>query len=196
MSAFIFLQAAGSAVQQIAKQHGRDWTKWEAVGILAEAGALVLILIADTIGLFLLIDERKLQREARREERDERRQQRIARQRAEVTCGGVTEILRNMDEASLCRTLHSGQFRHPGFAFESGLYAQLPEYLRLKCEPFMNEVTRAITPEQNRVARRLLVYRFPYPDFDVIFDDICRLNFGNTLLAWDENGTPMRLPRD
>jgi hypothetical protein len=196
MTAGLFLQAAGNAVQQAATQQGRDWTKWEAVGSLVEAGALILILLADSVGLFLSIGERREQREARAEEREERRQHRIGWQRAEVTCGGVTEILRNMDEENLCKTLHAGQFRHAGFAFETGLHGLLPEYLRLKCEPFIKEITRAITPEQNKIARRLLVYRFPYPDFDAIYADIWRLNFGNTLLVWDENGKPIKVPRD
>jgi hypothetical protein len=91
----------------------------------------------DLWGLWYLIEERKEQREARREEREERRQTAIARQRSEVTCAGVTQILRALDEEQMCLHLWAGQFRHAGFAFESGLYAQLPEYLRKKSEPFV-----------------------------------------------------------
>ena len=126
----------------------------------------------------------------------ERRHAEIARQRGDVTCGGVTQILRNMTEEDFCRHLWAGNFRHAGFAFEKGLYAQLPEYLRRKCDPFMNEIERRITIEQNQIARELLVFRFPYPNYDAILDDVNRLNFGNVHIVWDENGKPMKVSRE
>lgn len=168
----------------------------ETLGVLIEAGALVIICGLDFAGLCYLIEERREQRQARQEEREERRQAEMARQRADVTCGGVTSILRTLSEEDLCTHLWAGQFRHAGFAFESSLYAQLPEYLRKKSDAFMDEITRAITSEQNKISRRLLVFRFPYPNFNVVLDDVCRLNFGNTYLVWDDNGKPMNVPRN
>jgi hypothetical protein len=106
-----------------------------------------------------------------------------------------------LDEEQMCLHLWAGQFRHAGFAFESGLYAQLPEYLRKKSEPLVETpeavaAAKAVAPEYHKVARFLLVFRFPYPDFNVVLEDVCRLNFGNTYLVWDDKGKPMKVPRD
>lgn len=78
---------------------------------------------------------------------------------------------------------------------EKGLYGQLPEYLRRKCDPFEDEISRPISIQENQQARFLLVFLFPYPRFDAILDDVKRLNFGNVHLAWDDEGKAMKLPR-
>jgi hypothetical protein len=132
------------------------------------------------------------QREARRE----RQLNEIARQRGEVTCGGVCSILRSLSETELCTNLWALNFKHGGFAFEKGLYAQLPEFLRRKCDPFMNEIAEPIPLEQHKSARFLLMFRFPYPNFDAVLDDINRLNFGNVHIVWDDSGKPIKVRRD
>ena len=108
----------------------------------------------------------------------------------------MTSALRALSEEELCNHLWAGNFRHGGFAFEKGLYAQLPEYLRRKCDPFMEEINKPIPPAQHTTARFLLVFRFPYPDFDAVLGDVNRLNFGNTHLVWDDLGKPIKVPRN
>lgn len=166
-----------------------DSTTWwtEAHAAWAEAAALILILGIDAWVACMQLEERK-------EARKERQQVEIDRQRSGVTCGGVTSILRDMTEAQLCNTLWAGHFRHSGFAFEKGLYVLLPEYLRMKCEPFIKEIEKPIT--DNQIARHLLVFRFPYPRFDAVIADINQLNFGYVHLVWDENGKPIPVIRD
>lgn len=107
----------------------------------------------------------------------------------------MTSILRTLREEELCTHLWAGTFKRSGFALEKGQYAQLPEYLRRKCDPLMEEITKPIPPEQHTKARFLLVLRFPYPNFDAILDDVNRLNFGNTHIVWDDLGKPIRVPR-
>ncbi len=162
------------------------WTETNATWV--EALFLIPIFGLQLVLAFYTLRE---QREARRE----RRQAAIARQRSEVTCGGVWSVLRSMAEPELCTHLWAGNFRHGGFAFEKLLYAQLPEYLRRKCDPFMDEISKPIPPEQHPVARFLLVFRFPYPDFDAVLDDINRLNFGNVHIVWDDSGKPIKVLR-
>lgn len=167
-----------------------DQTWWtEAHASWAEAFALILIFALELILAYFTLQEHK-------EARHERRQAEIARQRSEVTCAGVTSILRAMPEEQLCQHLWAGHFKHSGFAFEKGLYAQLPEYLRRKCDPFMDEIAKPIPPEQHQMARFLLVFRFPYPNFDAVLADVNRLNFGNIHLVWDDSGKPIEVPRN
>jgi len=163
------------------------WTETNAAWV--EAIALILIFLLELRLAFLTLQEHK---EARRE----RRQGEITRQRSEVTCAGITAILRTLTEDQLCLHLWAGNFKHGGFAFEKGLYAQLPEYLRRKCDPFMDEIAKPIPLEQHQTARFLLVFRFPYPDFDVVLDDLNRLNFGNVHIVWDDNGKPIKVLRN
>jgi hypothetical protein len=95
---------------------GQTW--WtEARAAWTEAVALILIFGLDSLLAYFTLQERK---EARRE----RRQAEIARQRSEVTCGGVTSILRAMTEEQFCTTLWASNFKHGGFAFEKSLCAQ------------------------------------------------------------------------
>jgi hypothetical protein len=162
------------------------WT--EAHAAWAEAIALILIFVLELILAYFTLQEHK-------EARHERRQAEIARQRSEVTCAGVTSILRTMPEEQLCLHLWAGHFRHGGFAFEKGLCAQLPEYLRRKCDPFTDEIAKPISPEQNKIARFLLVFRFPYPNFDAVLADVNKLNFGTIHLVWDDSGKPIKVPR-
>jgi len=162
------------------------WT--EARAAWTEAVALILIFALDFVLAYFALQERK---EARRD----RRLAEIARQRSEVTCQGVTSILRSMTEAELCTTLWAGHYRHAGFAFESGLYAQLPEYLRRKCDPFAEQIGEIHAPEQHKIARFLLVFTFPYPNFDAILVDVNHLHFGTTHVVWDENGKPIPVDR-
>ena len=100
-----------------------------------------------------------------------------------------------MNEEATCNALWETNFRRAGFALEQGLHLQLPEYLRRRGEPFMADLKKEFGPEQNKVMRYLLTYRFPYPKFDVILDDIKLLGFGKFYLAWDENGKPIPVPR-
>jgi hypothetical protein len=127
--------------------------------------------------------------------RYERVQAEVARQRSDVTCAGITSILREMGEADLCRFLWAHHFRHAGFAFEKTLYAPLPEYLRRQCDPFIEDIKAPIPLDQHETARFLLVFRFPYPRFDAVLDDVNRLNFGNIHLVWDDDGKPMKVVR-
>ena len=163
------------------------WTETNATWV--EALALIPIF---SLQLALACFTLREQKEARRE----RRQGEVTRQRSEVTCGGITSILRTLTEEELCTHLWAGNFRHGGFAFEKGLYAQLPEYLRRKCDPFMDEIARPIPSEQHKIVRFLLVFRFSYPNFDAVLEDVDRLNFGNTHIVWDDSGKPIRVRRD
>src|SRR6266849_6170136 len=160
---------------------GTWWT--EAHAAWTEAFALILIFALELALARLAVQER-------REARQERKHAEIERQRNEVTCAGVTSILRSLNEEQMCTTLWAGHFKHSGFAFEKDLYAQLPEYLRRKCDPFMNEINVSIDPAQHKIGRFLLVFRFPYPRYDAVLDDVNRLNFGNVHIVWDENGKP------
>jgi len=162
------------------------WT--EARAAWTEAFALVFIFELELVLAYFTLQERK-------EARLERRQNEIARQRSEVTCGGITQILRSLTQEQMCLHLWAGNFRHGGFAFEKDLLGQLPEYLRRKCDPFMDQIKQPIPPEQHKVARFLLVFRFPYPSFDAVLDDVNRLNFGNVHIVWDDDGKPIGVPR-
>lgn len=163
------------------------WTEANAAWV--EAFALILIFLLELILAFFTLKENK-------EARHDRRLSEIARQRSEVTCAGITSVLRSLTEEQLCTHLWAGNFKHGGFAFEKLLYAQLPEYLRRKCDLFMDEIAKPIPPEQHQTGRFLLVFRFPYPSFDAILDDINRLNFGNTHLVWDDSGKPIKVRRN
>ena len=163
------------------------WTETNAAWV--QAIGLIVTLLLQLALLRLTLREQK---EARRERRNDE----VARQRNEVTCGGVTSILRTLTEEQLCTVLWAANFRHGGFAFEKGLYAQLPEFLRRKCDPFMDEIDKPIPPEQHQIARFLLVFRFPYPEFDAVLEDVNRLNFGNVHIVWDDDGKPMKVRRD
>ena len=163
------------------------WT--EAHAAWTEAVALILIFLLDSVLAYFTLQER-------RDARHERRQSEIARQRSEVTCAGVTQIMRNLSESEMCNVLWAGHFRHAGFAFEKELYGQLPEYLMRKCDPFIDDIKKAHPHEYLKTARILLVFRFPYPSFDAVLDDVNRLNFGNVHLVWDESGKPIKVKRD
>src|ERR1039458_9263729 len=167
--------------------HQPWWTETNAAWV--QALGLTLTLLLQLVLLYLTLRE---QREARRE----RHQDEITRQRSEVTCGGVTSIVRTLTHEQLCTHLWAGNFKHGGFAFETGLYAQLPEYLRRKCDPFIEDIARPLSPGQNQVARFLLVFRFPYPNFDAVLEDINRLNFGNVTIVWGDDGKPIAIRRD
>jgi hypothetical protein len=167
---------------------------WEAWGIWVEAIALIFIFGLD-------FKEHREQRQARKEDREERRQAAIARQRGEVTCAGIIQLLRILTEEQRCEVLWAGQFRHAGFAFESGLYAQLPEYLRKKSEQFVATpeaiaTAKARSSEQHKIDRFLLGFRFPYPDYELVLEDVRRLNFGTACLAWDDSGRPIKISQD
>jgi hypothetical protein len=163
------------------------WTETNAAWV--EAIALIAI-----FSLELLLGYFELQE--KREARRDRRHAEVARQRSEVTCGGVISILRSMQEEQLCLHLWASNFRRGGFAFEKGLFSQLPEYLRRHCDDFVNEIGSPIPPEQHQTARFLLMFRFPYPEFDAVLDDVNRLNFGNTHLVWNDSGRPVKVRRD
>jgi hypothetical protein len=166
-----------------------DATWWtEARAAWTEAFALVFIFALELILAYFTLQERK-------EARLERRQNEVARQRSEVTCGGITSILRSLTEEQMCQHLWAGNFRHGGFAFEKDLYAQLPEYLRRKCDPFVDQIGKPIAPEQHKTARFLLIFRFPYPNFDAVLDDVNRFNFGNVHLVWNDDGKPITVSR-
>jgi hypothetical protein len=165
-----------------------DATWTEAGAAWTEAFALVFIFTLELVLAYFTLQERK-------EARLERRQNEVARQRSEVTCGGITSILRSLTEEQMCQHLWAGNFRHGGFAFEKDLYAQLPEYLRRKCDPFMEQIAKPIPPEQHKIARFLLVFRFPYPSFYAVLGDVNRLNFGNVHLVWDDEGKPIKVLR-
>lgn len=172
----------------------RWWTDTNAAW--TEAIALTLVFLLELMLGFLHLQERREDRLEREEARHERRQAEIARQRSEVTCGGVTSIIRSLSYEEMCANLWAGHFRHAGFAFEKGLYFQLPEYLQRKCEPFMDQINEPIGPEEHKTGRFLLVFRFPYPNYDAVLDDVNHLNFGNVHLVWDENGKPINVQRN
>lgn len=160
---------------------------WTVAPAWIEAIALIGILVVD---LFLARSAIQERREARKERFQEER----ARQRSEVTCAGVTSILRDMTEEQLCLTLWASHFRQAGFAFEKDIYPQLPEYLRRKCEPVIDEIKRPIPPGAQQNARFLLVFRLPYPAFDAVLTDVNRLHFGNVHLVWDDQGNQIKVP--
>ena len=162
------------------------WT--ETNGVWVQAIFLFVAFVLQLVLLWLTLREQ-------REARGQRRIDEVARQRSETTCGGVTSILRKFNDDELCVNLWAGNFRRAGFAFEKTLYSQLPEFLRIKCEPFIEEIQRPFTHEQNKVARFLLVFRFPYPRYDAVLEDVNRLNFGNVPVAWDEFGKSIKINR-
>lgn len=131
-----------------------------------------------------------------REARLERRAGEVARQRGDTTCAGVASILRSLTQEDMCKNLWAGNCRHGGFAFEKGLYFTLPEYLLRKCESFKHQIEAPITLQQNETARFLLVFQFPYPKFEAVLNDVERLNFGKTILVWDDSGKPIKIRRD
>ena len=163
------------------------WT--ETNGVWAQAVGLVITLLLQFVLIALTLRE---QRAARLE----RRKSEIARQRGETTCAGITQILRTLSEAEMCKHLWAGNFKHAGFAFERELHMQLPEYLARKCEAFSHQINEPISAAQLKTARHLLVFRFPYPEYDAILDDVNRLNFGNVILVWNESGKPVSVKRD
>jgi hypothetical protein len=160
------------------------WTEtnaaWaQAIGVFAAfAGQLVL--------LALTLRE---QRAARLE----RYQNEIRRQRSEVTCSGVTLALRSLPDDKMITHLWAGHFRHAGFAFDVSLYHQLPEYLRRKCEPFEEDMNKPRPEHFYKTTRSLLVYKFPFPEFDAILEDVYRLNFDGCLFVWDDHGNPIQI---
>jgi len=166
---------------------GTWWTEAHAVWI--EAFALIGILVADLFLAFSTLQER-------REVRKERRQAEIARQRSEVTLAGITAVERTMSEEDACHTLWHRDFKHAGFAVEKDLYTQLPEYLRRKCDALMDETRSPMAPEAHTKLRFLLVFRFPYPNFDAVLADVNRLHFGNARTVWDDNGKPLKVFRN
>jgi hypothetical protein len=136
--------------------------------------------------------------EEKRAEKEERLQKRRAIQREATTCVGITNILRSLTGEEMCTHLWAGHSCHGGFAFESGLYSHLPEYLRKKSAPFTEteaavRASRSISAIQHKTGRYLLTFLFPYPDFDVILEDVSRLNFGSTILVWDDKGKPIKI---
>ncbi len=163
------------------------WTETNATWV--EALALIPIFTLQLILAFFTFGEQRAARE-------DRRQAEITRQRSDVTCGGVTSALRTLTEEQLCMYLWAHHCRHGGFAFEKDLYTQLPEYMRRKCEYFLNEIAKPITPEQHQIARFLLVFRFPYPKFDAVLEDVDKLNFGNLPIVWDDSGKAIQIRRD
>jgi len=167
-----------------------DQTWWtEAHATWTGAVALVLIFVLDSVLACFQLRENK-------EARNERRLADIDRQRSEVTLGELTSMLRSLSEEQLCTVLWASNFRHAGFAFEKDFYVQLPEYLKRKCDPIMEEIKKPITPEAHQKARFLLVFRFPYPKFDAVLEDVARLNLGSIHLVWDEDGKPIRVARN
>lgn len=167
-----------------------DQTWWtEAHATWTGAVALVLIFVLDSVLAWFQLRENK-------EARNERRLADIDRQRSEVTLGELTSMLRSLNEEQLCTVLWASNFRHAGFAFEKDFYAQLPEYLRRKCDPIMEEIKKPVAPEAHQKARFLLVFRFPYPRFDAVLEDVSKLNLGSIHLVWDEDGKPIRLARN
>lgn len=167
-----------------------DQTWWtEAHATWTGAVALILIFVLDSVLACFHLRENQ-------EARHERRLAEIDRQRSEVTLGELTSMLRSLNEEQLCTVLWASNFRHAGFAFEKDFYAQLPEYLRRKCDPIIEEIKKPITPEAHQKARFLLVFRFPYPKFDAVLGDVRRLNFGGIHLVWDEDGKPIKVARN
>ena len=133
-----------------------DQTWWtEAHATWTGAVALILIFVLDSVLACFHLRENQ-------EARHERRLAEIDRQRSEVTLGELTSMLRSLNEEQLCTVLWASNFRHAGFAFEKDFYAQLPEYLRRKCDPILEEIKKPTTPEAHQKARFLLVFRFPY----------------------------------
>jgi hypothetical protein len=112
------------------------WTETNAAWV--QSFGLILTFLLQLYLLYLTLREQKVARL-------ERRHDEVKRQRADVTCAGVTSILRTLPGDQLCLHLWAGHFRHAGFAFEKALYGQLPEYLRRKCDPFMDEINKPIS---------------------------------------------------
>jgi hypothetical protein len=163
------------------------WTEDHAAW--TEAIALILIF---GLELWLAFGEIRERREARHE----RRLAAIDRQRAELTCFGTVEVLRAMGEEEMCRTLFAHTFRHAGFAFDTALYQQLPEYMRRKCEPFLENMQRPMYPDHHKTARFMFAFRFPYPNYEAILEDVDHLHFGGVHVVWDDNGKPIKVRRD
>lgn len=169
----------------------------------AGAIALILILAADLILAFFDIRERREARQERaelRKEREEMRAERryaeIERQRSEVTCTHVGFYERAKTDNDLCAELWAQNSKLPGFAVEKHLFQKLPEYLMKKCDRFLTEIGRSTTSETTKVYRPLIVFTFPYPDFDAVLDDIRRRNFGDEHFVWDVNGKRIKVRRD
>jgi len=182
MSQFLFWIASGW------------WT--EANAAWTEAIALILIFGLELWLAFGEIRERREERQERREEHHERRMAAIDRQRGDVTCFGPISILRSLAEDRMCEVLFAHTYRHGGFAFDSALYGQLPEYMRNKCEPFMEQLRTPIPPDQHKTARFLLAFRFPYPSYEAVLADVEQLHFGDAILVWDDGGKPIKVRRD
>jgi hypothetical protein len=173
--------------------HGRPiwcelpwWTETNAVWV--QAFGLILAFLLQLYLLYLTLREQKAARL-------ERRHDEVRRQRSDVTCAGITSILRTLPEDQLCIHLWAGHFRRAGFAFDKTLYGQLPEYLRRKSDSFMEDIKKPISIQENQTARFLLVFIFPYPKFDAVLEDVNRLHFGNVHLVWDDDGKPISVPR-
>jgi hypothetical protein len=158
------------------------WT--DAHAAWTEAIALILIFGCDFWLALRALEER-------RENREERKEAEKARQRSEITCAGTSPLLRSSTPEEFCEAAWRSHFHHPGFAFEKTLYPQLPEFLRIKCEPFLKEIVSPIQQSQGKLLRILLVFRFPYPRYDAVLEDVRRLNFGDSCIIWNEAGKPI-----
>lgn len=119
----------------------------------------------------------------------------LLHQRGDVTCGQVTMVMRNLSENEMCTHLWAMNSRHAGFAFEKELFYQLPDYLRNKCAMVLPDITKPIPAMEHHNARFLLTFRFPYPNFSLILEEVERLNFGNTIIVWDDSGNPIPIKR-
>jgi hypothetical protein len=126
--------------------------------------------------------------------KEQTRQAEVTRQRSDTTCAGVTEILSSLSDDDKIRHLWAGHYRHAGFAFNKSFVHQLPEYLRRKCDPFSEKIAEVYPAQRYQIANFLLVFRFPYPNFDVVLDDVRRLNFGSSCFVWDDEGRRIAVP--
>jgi len=88
------------------------WTEANATWV--QAFGLVLTFLLQLYLLYLTLREQKAARL-------ERRHDEVRRQREDVTCSGVTSILRTLPEEQMCTHLWAGHLRHAGFAFEKTL---------------------------------------------------------------------------
>jgi hypothetical protein len=165
------------------------WTETNAAW--AQAFGLFITFFLQVGLLYLTLREQK-------EARHERRHAEVARQRSEVTCAAVTSALGSLTDEELTRHLWAGHFRHGGFAFDVGLHFQLPEYLLRKCEPYSDQIEHAMRPNQHLPVptRFLLVFRFPFPEYNAVLEDVEQLHFGNAILVWDESGKAIKIRRD
>ena len=80
--------------------------------------------------------------------------------------------------------------KQAAFGVDKSLSFQLHEYLRRKAEPHSSEIGRAVV---GTGTRHLLIFKFPYPDFNAVLDDLRVLNFGEKLVVWDRDGRPIKV---